>query len=177
MSWVRIDDRAPEHRKQLAAGPIACWLWVCGLAYANRQTAHDGIIPSAALPMLGAIPNVSRHAARLVDVGLWDAIDDGYRIHDYNDFGPEADNPLLTKRNRDRVSPSPLLRAKVFERDGFSCRRCGHEPPDVKLVVYHVVAVFRGGQTDIDNLQTLCTECNCGKGARLETSKDREGLQ
>ena len=175
MSWVRIDDRAPEHRKQLAAGPVACWLWVCGLAYCNRQPARDGFIPVAVLPMLYPLLGVLKHATRLVDVGLWHRGEGGYLVHDYNDFGPESYDPNLTKRNR--VNPSPLLRAKVFERDRFSCRRCGHEPPDVKLVIDHVIAVARGGKTEIENLQTLCVECNVGKGARQEVDKDREGMQ
>lgn len=84
MSWVRVDDRAPEHRKQLAAGPSACWLWVCGLAYANRQPQHDGFIPTAALPLLGA--KASREAARLVEVGLWERVDGGWQIHDYHGY-------------------------------------------------------------------------------------------
>jgi hypothetical protein len=26
MSWIRLDDRVPDHRKMLAAGAEACWL-------------------------------------------------------------------------------------------------------------------------------------------------------
>lgn len=86
MSWVRIEDRAPEHRKQLAAGPAACWLWLCGLAYANRQPQHDGFIPSAALPLLGCGARAAKEAARLVDVGLWERVEGGWWIHDYHEY-------------------------------------------------------------------------------------------
>ena len=86
MSWVRIDDRAPEHRKQLAAGPAACWLWVCGLSYANRQSQHDGFIPHAALGLLGCGARAHKDAARLVEVGLWEAADGGWYIHDYDHY-------------------------------------------------------------------------------------------
>jgi len=88
MSWVKIDDRAPEHRKQLAAGAVASWLWVCGLAYANRQPARDGFVPTAVLPMLYPIPGVAKQAERLVDAGLWERVDGGFQIHDYLDFQP-----------------------------------------------------------------------------------------
>jgi hypothetical protein len=88
VSWVRIDDRAPEHRKQLAAGAVASWLWVCGLAYANRQPARDGFVPAAVLPMLYPIPGVTKQAARLVDAGLWERVEGGFQIHDYLDFQP-----------------------------------------------------------------------------------------
>lgn len=89
MSWVRIDDRAPENRKLLAAGAVASWLWVCGLAYANRQTLHDGFVPAAALAMLYPIANVKRHAERLVEVGLWERAPSGFRIHDYAQYQPD----------------------------------------------------------------------------------------
>jgi len=36
MAWVRLDDGFPDHPKALQAGPLACWLYVCGIAYANR---------------------------------------------------------------------------------------------------------------------------------------------
>lgn len=86
MSWVRIEDRAPEHRKQLAAGPAACWLWLCGLAYANRQPQHDGFIPTAALPGLGCGAKASKEATRLVEVGLWERVSGGWQIHDYHAY-------------------------------------------------------------------------------------------
>ena len=86
MSWVRIDDHAPEHRKQLAAGPAACWLWLCGLAYANRQPQHDGFIPTAALLGLGCGAKAPRDATRLVEVGLWERVDGGWQIHDYHAY-------------------------------------------------------------------------------------------
>jgi hypothetical protein len=89
MTWVKIDDRAPEHRKLLAAGPMAAWLWVCGLAYANRQPARDGFVPEAALPMLYPFGGTLRKLAeRLVEAGLWERVPHGFAIHDYHDFQP-----------------------------------------------------------------------------------------
>jgi hypothetical protein len=90
VSWVSIDDNAPDHRKQLAAGPAACWLWVCGLCYANRQPARDGFIPEAKALILYPLPNVKREIAKLVEVKLWDRADGGYQIHDYADYQPNA---------------------------------------------------------------------------------------
>lgn len=87
MSWVKLDDRANEHRKQVAAGPVACWLWACGLMYCNRQPKHDGFVPAGVVPMLfrGATQKV---AAKLVEAGLWDAVEGGYRVHDYHEYQP-----------------------------------------------------------------------------------------
>ena len=65
-----------------------------------------------------------------------------------------------------RVNPSPALRARVLERDGFRCRRCGNGTQHARLVVDHVVPVTQGGKTTEGNLQTLCEPCNQGKAAR-----------
>lgn len=59
----------------------------------------------------------------------------------------------------------PGLRWKVFERDSFTCRYCGRRAPEVRLEVDHGVAWAAGGETDINNLVTSCSDCNRGKSA------------
>ena len=59
------------------------------------------------------------------------------------------------------------MRYDVLHRDGFHCVRCGRGREDgVKLHVDHIVPVSRGGKSVMGNLQTLCEDCNCGKGNR-----------
>lgn len=56
------------------------------------------------------------------------------------------------------------LRTKVFERDRYRCVFCGsHE----KLNADHIHPESRGGETTIENLQTLCKPCNSRKGAKI----------
>jgi hypothetical protein len=58
------------------------------------------------------------------------------------------------------------LRFKVLERDSFKCCVCGASPAkelNIVLHVDHIVPWSKGGETAIDNLQTLCSECNLGK--------------
>ncbi len=58
------------------------------------------------------------------------------------------------------------LRFKVLKRDCFKCCACGASPaknPSVELHVDHIVPWSKGGETVIDNLQTLCSKCNLGK--------------
>lgn len=58
------------------------------------------------------------------------------------------------------------LRFKVFLRDHFKCCACGASPakdPAVVLHVDHIVPWAKGGETLLDNLQTLCSKCNLGK--------------
>lgn len=91
MSWAKLDDKASEHRKQLAAGGDACWFWACGLMYANRQEERDGFIPEQILPALyGPAKSPKKLAAILVRVGLWKRVEGGYLIHDYHVWNPNA---------------------------------------------------------------------------------------
>lgn len=61
------------------------------------------------------------------------------------------------------------MRYDVLRRDGFRCVKCGRGREDgVKLHVDHIKPVSRGGKSVMDNLQTLCEDCNCGKGNKFE---------
>lgn len=67
--------------------------------------------------------------------------------------------------------PSLRLRFQVLPRDRFACRSCGASPASkasVELQVDHVRPWSRGGETTLENLQTLCSSCNLGKGAHDE---------
>lgn len=66
--------------------------------------------------------------------------------------------------------PSLRLRWKVLQRDRFTCRGCGKSPafePNVKLHVDHILPWSHGGETVLENLQTLCEQCNWGKSNLL----------
>jgi len=58
------------------------------------------------------------------------------------------------------------LRFRVLSRDNFKCCACGASPAkksSVKLHVDHIHPWSKGGETVIENLQTLCQDCNLGK--------------
>lgn len=55
------------------------------------------------------------------------------------------------------------LRIMVLNRDKSTCVMCGRKAPEVVLHVDHIVPVSEGGTTTLDNLQTLCADCNLGK--------------
>lgn len=105
MTWVKVDDKANEHAKQLAAGGEACWLWACGLMYCNRQSKKTGFIPDVQVKALYAdysAAHAHRLAARLVVAGLWHKVDGGFQVHDYGDYQPkgggQVDPNLSAKR-------------------------------------------------------------------------------
>ena len=72
-------------------------------------------------------------------------------------YEPPASEP---KR---RKSLSHAISRKVFDRDDWTCQRCGTHR---NLTVDHKTPVAKGGTDDFDNLQTLCGSCNSSKGAR-----------
>jgi len=77
---------------------------------------------------------------------------------------PYCGNQLSTREGR---QPIPLeLRHKVFKRDGYRCVECGASKDETSLEIDHIIPVSKGGTNDIDNLQTLCKECNRAKRAR-----------
>lgn len=64
------------------------------------------------------------------------------------------------------------LRFVVMRRDNFKCQNCGRSPatdPSIVLHVDHVKAWANGGETVLENLQTLCSKCNIGKSDLEQT--------
>lgn len=58
------------------------------------------------------------------------------------------------------------VRFAVLKRDNFKCVKCGRSPSlnhAVELEVDHIKPVAKGGTNEIENLQTLCKDCNQGK--------------
>ena len=71
---------------------------------------------------------------------------------------------------RDKRDVNLRLRFLVMKRDNFKCCACGASPatdPRVVLHVDHVVPWAKGGRTEMDNLQTLCANCNQGKSDQV----------
>jgi 5-methylcytosine-specific restriction enzyme A len=61
------------------------------------------------------------------------------------------------------------IRVGVLSRDGYKCVFCGRNSKEVTLEIDHVIPFSGGGSNESDNLQTLCFDCNRGKGARKLT--------
>lgn len=122
MAWVRLDDQLPHHRKFLKAGAAASWLWVCGVAYAQRQLT-DGIIPREAVPTLG-VPNPRKLIDKLVAVGLWDVHELGWKVHDYLEHN-ECRDAVLSRR-----SEMSSVRSIAGRRGGEASGRARRSTPE-----------------------------------------------
>jgi 5-methylcytosine-specific restriction endonuclease McrA len=75
-------------------------------------------------------------------------------------------NICLSNGKRDRRrTPNPKLRFLVMKEDKYQCRICERSVSDgIKLEVDHIIPWAKGGRTIYENLRTLCSKCNKGKG-------------
>lgn len=78
----------------------------------------------------------------------------------------EASEAVTFPKHHTSRNINTRLRFRVLARDNFKCCACGASPakdPSVELQVDHIVPWSKGGETVIENLQTLCSKCNLGK--------------
>lgn len=77
----------------------------------------------------------------------------------------------------------PAYVRATFIRDNFTCQECGYHEmlvtrpwlPDMSnLECDHIIPLARGGETTMDNLQTLCQECNRQKGIKVADDLEQE---
>ena len=57
------------------------------------------------------------------------------------------------------------LRWQVWERDNFTCQKCGSRK---NLTIDHIYPESKGGETESSNFQTLCGKCNRQKGNKIQ---------
>ncbi len=70
-------------------------------------------------------------------------------------------------KDRKRKSITPRIKLQVLARDNYTCQSCGRSPitnPGLALEIDHVQPFSHGGTDELANYQTLCLECNRGKG-------------
>jgi len=73
---------------------------------------------------------------------------------------------IYEQKHKTKRNISWRLRFVVMRRDNFKCKHCGRTPatdPKIILHVDHIIPHANGGETVLDNLQTLCSVCNIGK--------------
>lgn len=127
MAWARIDDGFDDHPKVLWLlehddGAAAIGLWALCLTWAHRNTRKKGKMPGR-LPM--SLPRrylgvLGRDAAKLlVEAGLWEPADDGWQIHDFDQYLPTAETSEARSAAGKRGAAARWgSRTKDAERDG-----------------------------------------------------------
>lgn len=68
--------------------------------------------------------------------------------------------------HRTNREPNNRLKVQVLMRDGNKCRICGVECNDGLHNIHfdHIIPWSKGGETVLENLQVLCSDCNLAKG-------------
>src|SRR3990167_7356804 len=97
MPWVRLDDQFHNHPKLAMLGQLqlpCVGLHVMAMCWSS-QYITDGFLPEAqpaklAGDLIHLLPQgrVDPLIGALLDVGLWEEVDGGYRIHDYLNYQP-----------------------------------------------------------------------------------------
>lgn len=128
MPWVRIDEDFVQHPKVVQVGPFGVALQVAALCYANRNLT-DGFVPYGAVRMLLDFNRIGENigekvelwsevgamniASRLVEAGLWEEVEDGFQIHDFEDYQPSRQDVLAEReKTRDRVAKHRAAKRK-----------------------------------------------------------------
>lgn len=138
MSWVRLDDGAPGHRKIVGLSDAAFRLWIVGLTHCNQQ-ANDGRFSAhAARIMFGylASPELGKGAAaELVAADLWALTDDGYEVRNYLEYQPskaERDNANKAAAERMRTMRARRYQPPKGQEPGEPLRcNAGVTPPEL----------------------------------------------
>lgn len=67
----------------------------------------------------------------------------------------------------------PWIRKDVFERDDWKCVNCGSRH---RIECDHIIPRDRDGESDWDNLQTLCRKCHMLKTAEETGNRQHPGM-
>ena len=139
--------------------------------FARRQ-ADRVVVDGVAVPLepMNPADRKAVHEA-IIEVDGVESLSEGEEPERWVVLLPESGGKsghLRSGGNRDRLPAG--LRYEVLKRDGNQCLACGAAPEaGAELHVDHVVPVSKGGTDGTENLQTLCQDCNLGKGNRDDT--------
>ena len=98
-----------------------------------------------------------------------DILTDDFVLSDREEQKTQHENKVEYKKENSR-NVSLSLRLEVLSRDKFRCVFCGKSPSidiGTELHIDHIVPFASGGKSSLENLQTLCEECNLGKSNRV----------
>ena len=77
----------------------------------------------------------------------------------------EANSQKTNKPNKLKTNKSNKTKPQT-KRSRYKCVFCGRNSNQIQLEVDHIIPFSKGGSNNLSNLQTLCIDCNRGKGAR-----------
>lgn len=131
-----------------------------GRRYINPRIFIVDSWPEYGLVRPAQMPGGPNGDESFVDLG-WMSIEEWETVYyvDPVPVGPAA--PFSAQPGGRTISRD--MRWAVWERDDFTCQRCGARR---RLSIDHIIPRSKGGTDDLANLQTLCSPCNSGKRDR-----------
>lgn len=95
MGWARLDDSFHDHPKLIGLSLEALGLWTKCFTWAHRHHGSGpvlGFLPKG-LPETFAGNRGRKLGNELVTHSLWDEVEQGWLIHDYEDYLPASEKP------------------------------------------------------------------------------------
>ena len=139
MSWVKMDDQWPFHRKLRLVEPLDRLMWAMGIAYCSAQNT-DGRMDGPMLEMVAFCAGVTKPyeaAERLVEAHLFELDAGGWKVHDYLhfNFSSTERDELISKRAEAGRKGGQKKAANA------SSKRLANASPDAKQTASKPLAV------------------------------------
>ena len=100
MTWLKTDDKFPEHRKVRRLADSAYRLHHTAMcACAKDET--DGLVTDSDIADMEHGSRLAKQVPALVAAGLWEPVKGGWLVHDFLDYNP-SHAKLVAKRDADR---------------------------------------------------------------------------
>lgn len=178
MPWVKLDDRFHEDPRVIQAwqaSRVSIGLYVMALTYSGAHLLDGNIPEHFVVEKVPGTGDRRKAIAALVDAGLWEPQDNGWKVRNYLKFNPskaEVEHGRSIDRFRKELTRDGDLIAAIRDRDGDTCRYCGigvnwKDRRGTSGGTYdHIIPVVAGGANSFDNVVVACRNCNGKKGPR-----------
>ena len=123
MTFAQLHDGFYRNAKVKRVDSVGKWMWVASIGYANEHLT-DGFVPVEALGELTELDSKPRAkvAAKLVEVGLWETAEGGWKIHDFLNWNlsreqvlkRRAENLARVNKHRGNVASNGESNARVM---------------------------------------------------------------
>jgi len=126
--FQKIDPKLPEDPSIIEAGTDGELLYIRGLLF-SRLTLSEGRLTKFNLPTFAhGIPNPKKHAAHLVQLGLWIDAGDEWQIRNWVKWNMTRDDRLERSRQRaDSGRRGAHSKWHTVEKPGANCQYCEAE--------------------------------------------------
>lgn len=155
--WVRMHADILNNYKIGRLSDAQYRAWSNCILIADGKTGELPIMEYIAFHLRKDEAEARELVSSLIDGKLIDKNEDGdLFMHDWEEH---------QRGGRPTAEDWSTIRARIFERDDFTCQYCGAR--GVKLQCDHIFPVKHGGTHEDDNLVTACEPCNRAKAGKI----------